>query len=338
MMYGLRHANIARFLGLCTLPPCICTGALPVARLAERRRMSRRNTRSQTWQQSHENAWSVTKPGQRCTHVKSQPSSATTQHAPAASMKLRTSCASCAEYCANGSLRDVLRQGAMSPEAAALLTWKLRLHMAVDAAQGLEHLHRHSPAIVHGGLKSSNVLVDEHWHLKVSAREREGSTLGWWARLERTEGPSHEITWCLPGCPGLYMPSPACLIRLPSQRKTHLRLHSRHAGSPGTPAMPRHSHRGSPLTTCHAKQVSDAGLCEVLWPERRTEEDAMWLVGCLPAAPCLSACMGTCHSCRALALKGAEADQLHNLVWGGAMLASAEQEQSAGREQPGWVQ
>ncbi|KAL4436826.1 hypothetical protein ABPG75_003965 [Micractinium tetrahymenae] len=118
MMYGLRHANVARFLGLCTLPPCIVT-----------------------------------------------------------------------EHCLNGSLRDVLRQGCMSPEAAAFLTWKLRLHMAVDVARGLLHLHRHSPPILHGGLKSSNVLVDEHWHVK----------------------------------------------------------------------------------------VSDAGLGEVLWPERRAEEDAMWL-------------------------------------------------------------
>ncbi|KAL4432582.1 hypothetical protein ABPG77_000519 [Micractinium sp. CCAP 211/92] len=118
MMCALRHANVARFFGICILPPSIVT-----------------------------------------------------------------------ERCLNGSLRDVLRRGAVSPEAAALLTWKLRLHMAMEAAKGLEHLHSRLPTIVHGGLKSSNVLVDEHWHVK----------------------------------------------------------------------------------------VSDAGLCEVLWPERRMEKDVMWL-------------------------------------------------------------
>lgn len=29
------------------------------------------------------------------------------------------------------------------------------------------YLHTHSPPIVHRDLKSSNLVVDEHWHVKV---------------------------------------------------------------------------------------------------------------------------------------------------------------------------
>lgn len=86
-----------------------------------------------------------------------------------------------AERCLNGSLRDVLRRGAVSPGAAALLTWKLRLHMAMEAAKGLEHLHSRLPTIVHGGLKSSNVLVDEHWHVKVGNGRKRVSRGSWMA-------------------------------------------------------------------------------------------------------------------------------------------------------------
>lgn len=31
------------------------------------------------------------------------------------------------------------------------------------------YLHTHSPPIVHRDLKSSNLVVDEHWHVKVRA-------------------------------------------------------------------------------------------------------------------------------------------------------------------------
>ena len=58
-----------------------------------------------------------------------------------------------AEWCAKGSLFDVLRSAARHPERAAVLTVGLRLQMAVDAARGLLYLHRHVPAIVHRDVK-----------------------------------------------------------------------------------------------------------------------------------------------------------------------------------------
>lgn len=43
-----------------------------------------------------------------------------------------------AEYCARGSLLDVLQAARASPQQAALLTWPLRLQMALNAAAGIQ--------------------------------------------------------------------------------------------------------------------------------------------------------------------------------------------------------
>lgn len=72
------------------------------------------------------------------------------------------------EYCARGSLADVLRGGKQGkPGAAAELTWRRRLSMALDAATGMLHLHARTPPIIHRDLKSPNLLVDVHWRVKV---------------------------------------------------------------------------------------------------------------------------------------------------------------------------
>ncbi|GJR45981.1 PAC motif-containing protein [Tanacetum coccineum] len=47
------------------------------------------------------------------------------------------------------------------------LDWKRRLHMAVDIARGMNYLHSCHPPIVHRDLKSSNLLVDKNWTVKV---------------------------------------------------------------------------------------------------------------------------------------------------------------------------
>ena len=54
-----------------------------------------------------------------------------------------------AEYCARGSLFDVLCTAHMNEAAAASLTWPRRLRLALDAAKGMLALHSHDPPIIH---------------------------------------------------------------------------------------------------------------------------------------------------------------------------------------------
>jgi serine/threonine protein kinase len=70
------------------------------------------------------------------------------------------------EYCSRGSLYDCLKAGREQPAAAAQLTWRRRLAMAVDASMGLLYLHRRN--IIHRDVKSPNLLVDDAWHVKVA--------------------------------------------------------------------------------------------------------------------------------------------------------------------------
>ncbi|KAL0037083.1 hypothetical protein WJX77_012077 [Trebouxia sp. C0004] len=72
------------------------------------------------------------------------------------------------EFCARGSLSDVIRKAATSASFAQLLDWPKRLSMALDAAKGMLQLHNHNPSILHRDLKSPNLLVDKHWRVKVT--------------------------------------------------------------------------------------------------------------------------------------------------------------------------
>ncbi|PWA74790.1 PAS domain, Protein kinase-like domain protein [Artemisia annua] len=47
------------------------------------------------------------------------------------------------------------------------LDWRHRVHMAMDVARGMNYLHRCLPPIIHCDLKSSNLLVDKHWKVKI---------------------------------------------------------------------------------------------------------------------------------------------------------------------------
>ena len=67
------------------------------------------------------------------------------------------------EYMPHGTLYDHLH-GGLSP-----LNWSLRLKIAMQAAKGLEYLHKELlPQIVHRDLKSSNILLDSEWGARIS--------------------------------------------------------------------------------------------------------------------------------------------------------------------------
>ncbi|GAB4816196.1 hypothetical protein N2152v2_003242 [Parachlorella kessleri] len=70
------------------------------------------------------------------------------------------------EYCSRKSVDSILRAAQDEPKAARHLTWARLLSMAHDAAKGMLYLH--SRHIIHRDLKSANLLVDAHWHVKVS--------------------------------------------------------------------------------------------------------------------------------------------------------------------------
>ncbi|XP_020972432.1 serine/threonine-protein kinase-like protein CCR1 isoform X2 [Arachis ipaensis] len=67
------------------------------------------------------------------------------------------------EYMPHGTLYDHLH-GGLSP-----LNWTLRLKIAMQAAKGLEYLHRElSPPIPHRDLNTSNILLDSDWGARIS--------------------------------------------------------------------------------------------------------------------------------------------------------------------------
>lgn len=70
------------------------------------------------------------------------------------------------EYCAKGSLYNLLQSARVSNNKAKMLSWKRLLTMAVEAALGMHYLHRHN--VEHRDLKSPNLLVDGHWNLRVA--------------------------------------------------------------------------------------------------------------------------------------------------------------------------
>ncbi|KAH3758133.1 protein kinase [Pelomyxa schiedti] len=65
------------------------------------------------------------------------------------------------EFMCRGSLFSILH----NPQLPMNLSLALRL--LVDAAKGCLYLHSCTPAIIHRDLKSHNLLVDEHWKVKV---------------------------------------------------------------------------------------------------------------------------------------------------------------------------
>ncbi|XP_042950666.1 kinase suppressor of Ras 1 isoform X2 [Carya illinoinensis] len=65
------------------------------------------------------------------------------------------------EFLPRGSLFRTLHKNNQA------LDIRRRLRMALDVARGMNYLHRRNPPIVHRDLKSSNLLVDKNWTVKV---------------------------------------------------------------------------------------------------------------------------------------------------------------------------
>ncbi|KAI4329189.1 hypothetical protein L6164_021481 [Bauhinia variegata] len=68
------------------------------------------------------------------------------------------------EYMACGNLKDYLSDSRKDP-----LSWKQRIQIAIDAAQGLEYLHKGcKPPIIHRDIKTANILLNEKLQAKVA--------------------------------------------------------------------------------------------------------------------------------------------------------------------------
>ncbi|KAI3957338.1 hypothetical protein MKW98_003059 [Papaver atlanticum] len=65
------------------------------------------------------------------------------------------------EFLPRGSLFKLLQR------ETPTLGWKRRVLMALDIARGMNYLHSYDPPIVHRDLKSSNLLVDKDWTVKI---------------------------------------------------------------------------------------------------------------------------------------------------------------------------
>ncbi|KAI3703273.1 hypothetical protein L1987_73223 [Smallanthus sonchifolius] len=68
------------------------------------------------------------------------------------------------EYLENGSLYTRLHDS-----NTGRLSWRRRLRIAVDIANGLQYIHEHTiPRVVHKDIKSSNILLDAHMRAKIA--------------------------------------------------------------------------------------------------------------------------------------------------------------------------
>ncbi|KAK7351568.1 hypothetical protein VNO77_11122 [Canavalia gladiata] len=65
------------------------------------------------------------------------------------------------EYMSNGSLHDLLHSVTRPPG------WSRRVRFGLQVAKAVQTLHSSNPPVIHRDIKSSNVLIDEHWNARL---------------------------------------------------------------------------------------------------------------------------------------------------------------------------
>nr|XP_009778979.1 PREDICTED: serine/threonine-protein kinase-like protein CCR1 [Nicotiana sylvestris]XP_016512665.1 PREDICTED: serine/threonine-protein kinase-like protein CCR1 [Nicotiana tabacum] len=74
-----------------------------------------------------------------------------------------STCSDVYELMPHGTLHDHLHGG------LSRLSWNLRLKIMMQAAKGLEYLHKEVfPPITHRDVKSSNILLDADWGARIA--------------------------------------------------------------------------------------------------------------------------------------------------------------------------
>ncbi|OAP09295.1 hypothetical protein AXX17_AT2G03390 [Arabidopsis thaliana] len=69
------------------------------------------------------------------------------------------------EYMAKGDLKEHM----LGNQGVSILDWKTRLKIVAESAQGLEYLHNGcKPPMVHRDVKTTNILLDEHFQAKLA--------------------------------------------------------------------------------------------------------------------------------------------------------------------------
>lgn len=65
------------------------------------------------------------------------------------------------EYMTKGNLMDVLTK-------EPTISWSVKLNIAIEGAKGIAYLHNLNPPILHHDVKSLNLLLDQHYHVKIA--------------------------------------------------------------------------------------------------------------------------------------------------------------------------
>ncbi|KAE8767875.1 putative LRR receptor-like serine/threonine-protein kinase [Hordeum vulgare] len=108
------------------------------------------------------------------------------------------------EYMSKGDLQDKLRG---RDHNDGCLTWRQRLHIVLESAQGLEYLHKAcSPPFIHRDVKTSNILLDANLKAKVA-------DFGLMKAFNQ-DGDTHVSTARVVGTPGYLAPEYATVLEL----------------------------------------------------------------------------------------------------------------------------